>query len=87
MQNMKRFTPLYTIVHGIMNSTENLRFDKEAYFHVLVYNCICKHEKCFLFLKLKTCIIAIKNYKVMTNIFLLCFQKTDIKFFFQLPLH
>ena len=30
---MERFTPLY----AIMNSMENLRFDKEDYFHVLVF--------------------------------------------------
>ena len=33
MENMERFTPLY----AIMNGTENLRFDKEDYFHVLVF--------------------------------------------------
>ena len=33
MENMERFTPLY----AIMNSMENLRFDKEGYFHVLVF--------------------------------------------------
>ena len=34
---MKSFTQLYTIGHGLMNSTENLRFDKEDYFHDLVF--------------------------------------------------
>ena len=33
MENIERFTPLY----AIMNSMENLRFDKEDYFHVLVF--------------------------------------------------
>ena len=34
---MKRFTPLYAIADATMNSTENLRFDKEDYVHVLVF--------------------------------------------------
>ena len=34
---MERFTPLYAIAYAIMNSMENLRFDKEDYFHVLVF--------------------------------------------------
>ena len=34
---MERFTPLYAIAYGIMNSMENLRFDKEGYFHILVF--------------------------------------------------
>ena len=33
MENIERFTPLY----AIMNSTDNLRFGKEDYFHVLVF--------------------------------------------------
>ena len=33
MENMERFTPLYAVT----NSMENLRFDKEGYFHVLVF--------------------------------------------------
>ena len=33
---MERFAPLYAIAYAIMNSMENLRFDKEDYFHVLV---------------------------------------------------
>ena len=37
MENMERFTPLYAIAHTVMNGTENLRFDKEDYFHVLVF--------------------------------------------------
>ena len=37
MENMERFTPLYTIAYKIMNSMENLRFGKEDYFHVLVF--------------------------------------------------
>ena len=36
MENMERFTPLYAIAYAITNSMENLRFDKEGYFHVLV---------------------------------------------------
>ena len=31
------FTPLYAIAYAILNGTENLRFDKEGYFHVLVF--------------------------------------------------
>ena len=38
---MERFTPLYAITYAItyafMNGTENLRFDEEDYFHVLVF--------------------------------------------------
>ena len=34
---MQRFTPLYAIAYAITNSMENLRFDKEGYFHVLVF--------------------------------------------------
>ena len=34
---MERFTPLYAIAYVILNSMENLRFDKEGYFHVLVF--------------------------------------------------
>ena len=34
---MERFTPLYAIAYAITNSMENLRFDKEGYFHVLVF--------------------------------------------------
>ena len=34
---MERFTPLYAIAYDITNSMENLRFDKEGYFHVLVF--------------------------------------------------
>ena len=37
MENMERFTPLYVIAYVITNSMENLRFDKEDYFHVLVF--------------------------------------------------
>ena len=37
MENLERFTPLYAIAYAIMNSIENLRFDKEGYFHVLVF--------------------------------------------------
>ena len=33
MENMEKFTPLYAIA----KSMENLRFDKEGYFHVLVF--------------------------------------------------
>ena len=33
---MEMFTPLYAIAYAIMNGPENLRFDKEGYFHVLV---------------------------------------------------
>ena len=38
MENMERFTPLYDIAYAIMSSMENLRFDKEDYFHVLVFH-------------------------------------------------
>ena len=34
---MERFTPLYAIAYAILCSTENLRFGKEDYFHVLVF--------------------------------------------------
>ena len=34
---MERFTPLYAIEYAILNGTDNLRFDKEGYFHVLVF--------------------------------------------------
>ena len=34
---MERFTPLYAIAYAITKSMENLRFDKEGYFHVLVF--------------------------------------------------
>ena len=34
---MERFTLLYTIAYAILNSMENLHFDKEGYFHVLVF--------------------------------------------------
>ena len=34
---MERFTPLYAIAYVITNGMENLRFDKEDYFHVLVF--------------------------------------------------
>ena len=34
---MERFTPLYAIAYAIMNSMENLLFDKEDYFHVFVF--------------------------------------------------
>ena len=37
MENMERFTPLYAIAYAILDSMENLRFDKEGYFHVLVF--------------------------------------------------
>ena len=37
MENMEMFTPLYAISYAIMNSMENLHFDKEGYFHVLVF--------------------------------------------------
>ena len=37
MENMERFTPLYAIAYAILNGMENLRFDKEDYFHVLVF--------------------------------------------------
>ena len=36
MENMENFTPLYAIAYAILNGTENLPFDKEDYFHVLV---------------------------------------------------
>ena len=36
---MERFTPLYAIAYAITNSMENLRFNKEGYFHVLVFYC------------------------------------------------
>ena len=34
---MERFTSLYAITYAILNGIENLRFDKEGYFHVLVF--------------------------------------------------
>ena len=34
---MEMFTPLYAIAYAITNSMENLRFDKENYFHILVF--------------------------------------------------
>ena len=34
---MERFTTLYVIAYAILNGTENLRFDKEGYFPVLVF--------------------------------------------------
>ena len=34
---MERFTSLYVIAYAILNGMENLRFDKEGYFHVLVF--------------------------------------------------
>ena len=37
MENMERFTPLSAIAYVITNSMENLHFDKEGYFHVLVF--------------------------------------------------
>ena len=37
MENMERFTSLYAIAYAILNGTENLRFDKEGYFYVLVF--------------------------------------------------
>ena len=37
MENMERFTPFYAIAYDFMNSMENLGFDKEDYFHVLVF--------------------------------------------------
>ena len=37
MENMERFTPSYVIAYAITNSMQNLRFDKEDYFHVLVF--------------------------------------------------
>ena len=43
---MERFTPLYAIAYAITNSMENLRFDKEGYFYVLVfYGLFCKRNK------------------------------------------
>ena len=38
MENMERFTLLYTIAYAILNGMDNLHFDKEGYFHVLVFN-------------------------------------------------
>ena len=37
MENKERFTPLYAIAYVILNSVENLCFDKEGYFHVSVF--------------------------------------------------
>ena len=37
MENMERFTPFYAIAYAILNSMENLGFDKEDYLHVLVF--------------------------------------------------
>ena len=37
MKNKGKFTPLYVTAYAILNSIENLRFDKEGYFHVLVF--------------------------------------------------
>ena len=34
---MERFTSLYAIAYAILDSKENLRFDKEDYFHILVF--------------------------------------------------
>ena len=34
---MERFTLLYAIAYAIMNSMENLRFDKQGYFLILVF--------------------------------------------------
>ena len=31
MENMERFTPLYVIAYAIMNSMENVHFDKEGF--------------------------------------------------------
>ena len=38
MENMERFTPLYAIAYAILRSMENLHFDKEVYFKVLVFS-------------------------------------------------
>ena len=35
MENMESFTAVYAIAYTILNSTENLRFGKEGYFHGL----------------------------------------------------
>ena len=39
MENMERFRPLYAITYimPILNGMENVHFDKEGYFHVLVF--------------------------------------------------
>ena len=37
MENMERFTPFYAFAYAILNSMENLGFDKEDYLHVLVF--------------------------------------------------
>ena len=37
MENMERFVPIYAIAYAIVNSMENLRFDKEGYLDVLVF--------------------------------------------------
>ena len=34
---MESFTPLYAIAYDVLNGTENIRFNKEGYFHVLVF--------------------------------------------------
>ena len=34
---MEMFTSLYAIAYAILNGTENFRFDKEDYLHVLVF--------------------------------------------------
>ena len=46
MENMARFTTLYAIAYAIVNSIENLRFDKEDYFDFLVsYGLFYKRNK------------------------------------------
>ena len=37
MESMERFTSLYAIAYAILKSMENVRFDKEGYFQVLVF--------------------------------------------------
>ena len=34
---MERFTPLYAVAYAILEGMEDLRFDKEGYFYVLVF--------------------------------------------------
>ena len=49
---MEKFMPLYAITYVIVNSMENLRFDKEGYFHVFsfLYGLFYKRYRKYFFL-------------------------------------
>ena len=75
-------TPLYAIAYAITNSMENLRFDKEDYFHVLVFYAgyFIKEIKNFFFPEGSWCILQNDEKSNLVFICIVSFSSTVVMF-------